>query len=159
MSIFGLLARNGIEKEIFKKDWERKFFFIYMWLQFYRHAQTSHIVIRIMHYSPTLRHILDWSRFINGNRINRISDRERHTLELLTKEFTGGSLAINTTPTHLRCTNNTATHFTDLGRMEGCFNLAATRGILSILKAIWNITVAFTALTSSSCSLFFTTFR
>ena len=25
--------------------------------------------------------ILDWSRFINGNRINRISDRERQVLK------------------------------------------------------------------------------
>ena len=39
-------------------------------------------------------------------------------IELLPKEFTGGSPAIRTTPTHLRRTN-TATHFTNLGRMEG----------------------------------------
>ena len=32
--------------------------------------------------------------------------------------YLGGSLTIRTTPTHLR-NNNTATHFTDLGRMEG----------------------------------------
>ena len=37
------------------------YFFIYVWLEFHRHAQfhirTLQRVIRIMHYSPTLRHI------------------------------------------------------------------------------------------------------
>ena len=36
-------------------------FFIYAWMEFHRHAQfyitTPHRVVRIMHYSPTLRHI------------------------------------------------------------------------------------------------------
>ena len=45
------------------------------------------------------------------------------TLELLPKEFNGGSLIIRTTSTHLRSINNSATHFTDLGRMEGWVNL------------------------------------
>ena len=36
-----------------------------------------------------------------------------------------GSVKIRTTPTHLRYINNTATNFTNLGRMEGRVNLSA----------------------------------
>ena len=43
------------------------------------HAETSY---DDNYYSVFSAKILDWSRFINGNRINRISDRERQVLNI-----------------------------------------------------------------------------
>ena len=80
-----------------------------MWLEFYRHAQfhitTPQRVIRIMHYSPTLRHIpapaVCTRNLAEGVHPGR------------------GYLTTHTTPTHLCSIYNTATYFTDLGRLEG----------------------------------------
>ena len=81
-----------------------------MRLKFYRHTKfhivTPQRVILIMHYNPTLCHIAAlavWTR----------------TLAEGVHQGIPGSLTIRTTPTHLRSINNTATHFTYLGRMEG----------------------------------------
>ena len=84
------------------------FFYKYMWLEFYRHAQfhittTPQRVIHIMHYSPTLRHI----------------PAPAVCTRTLAEVVHQGSLVIRTTLTHLCSINNADTNFTDLGGMEG----------------------------------------